>query len=358
MKKAIRTATIAAAALAIGGAALAVTACGGDKKPPQTTVSWQCTGFTDELRSSYSSFDFMGDLTSDGKGTIYRYENSAENLIETPVTWTVETDRDGVQMLTLKDGIVTCEAYLDEDTGAFEVEYEFAFAGSYHRKVMLTVSKTVTYETTAAFTAAADARRAALDDEEPTPDVKTAIVTFAGGESGQKIEFYADKTAKLYINAQYGFDYTWEVADGVITLTSVAKPDETISSTADGGVTKLTYSQNMGGHDLNIEFTCSDISALETAGAKTTLVTFDGGAGNKIEFYSDHTAKLSAYNGAMNFDYTWTVADGVVTIASKDKPDETISSTTDGEVTSIVYTAAFLQGNSLTFTCSDISALA
>ena len=44
-------------------------------------------------------------------------------------------------------------------------------------------------------------------------------------------------------------------------------------------------------------------------------------------------------------------------MASKEKPSETITSTTKDGVTTIVYTAEFLQGNSLTFTCNDISAL-
>ena len=61
--------------------------------------------------------------------------------------------------------------------------------------------------------------------------------------------------------------------------------------------------------------------------------------------------------GKMNFYYICTIENGVITMASKEKPSETITSTTKDGVTTIVYTAEFLQGNSLTFTCNDISAL-
>jgi len=152
------------------------------------------------------------------------------------------------------------------------------------------------------------------------------------------------------------FEYTWDVADGVITMTSVDNSSEVIKSTTADGVTTIVYAASLGGDQVNLTFTCSDISALEGVAEKVAIVTFEGGAGNSIEFYADGTALLSAYNGAMSFDYTWTVADGVITMTSVDNPSEKITSTTADGVTTIVYTASFI-GGSLTFTCSDISAL-
>ena len=152
------------------------------------------------------------------------------------------------------------------------------------------------------------------------------------------------------------FDYTWTIADGVITIASKEKPSETITSTTKDGVTTIVYTASfLGGNSLT--FTCNDISALEGVAEKVAIVTFEGGAGNSIEFYADNTAKIMAYGGAIDFDYTWTVADGVITMTSVDNPSEKITSTTADGVTTIVYTASFLGGNSLTFTCSDISAL-
>ena len=63
--------------------------------------------------------------------------------------------------------------------------------------------------------------------------------------------------------------------------------------------------------------------------------------------------------GKMNFYYICTIENGVITMASKEKPSETITSTTVDGVTTIVYKASFSGGISftLTFTCNDISAL-
>ena len=360
--KLIKTIGTVAATCAVLASGAAFIACDEkpNEEPPKTeiTVSRQATGYYDELRSSYGSFDFMGNLMSDGTGTIYRYEKT-ETPIETPVTWKVETDRDGLTVLTLDDKIEDpFEAYLDEDTNTFEIQYRFAFAGSYHREVMLTISSKVTYDSVEQFKAAADARRAKLADEEK-PAEKTAIVTMTGSGDGQKLEFYEDKTAKLFINATYGFDYTWEVKDGAVTIKSKGNASEApMTSVESNGVISISYSASMGGNDIDITFTCNDIGALMPA-EKTAIVTFNGDNGAKIEFFEDKTARIQAYGGKIDFEYNWTIADGIITLTSKANPSETpITSTSAGGVVTIVY-AASLGGNNinLTFTCNDISAL-
>lgn len=361
--KFIKTLGTVAAACAVFAMGATLVACGNtpdDKDPtPETTkISWQATGFYDELRSSYGSFDFMGNLMSDGTGTIYRYEREGAP-VKTPVKWKVETDRDGLSMLTLDDKIEDpFEAYLDEDTNTFEIQYRFEFAGGYHREVLLTISDTVKYDSVDKFKAAANERRSKLDDEKPG-DTKTAIVTMTGSQDGSKLEFYADKTAKLFINANYGFDYTWEIENGAVKIKSVSDAsEEPMVSTEANGKISITYSASMGGNAINIVFTCDDISDLTTPATKTAIVTFNGDNGNKIEFYADNTAKILAYGGSINFDYTWAVADGVITMTSVNDPNETINSTSDGGVVTIVY-AASMGGHAinLTFTCNDISAL-
>ncbi len=355
--KALTCLTVACTAIA---SVAAFTACNNDKPDnpdkdkQETKISYQCTGYTDTVRHSFSSFDFMGNLLSDGTGVIYRYEKT-EELVETTVTWKVETDRDGLTQLTLDDKIEEpFEVYLDEETNTFELEYTFAFAGSYHRNVVLTVSSEIKYNTTAAFITAANERRAQLGEEEPDPTPeKTAIVTFNGG-NGNSIEFYEDKTAKLSaFNGQMNFDYTWVLDGDVITMTSVNNPSEKMTSTKEGDTVKFVYSAAFL-QGQSITFTCNDISALK---GKTELVTFNGGDGNSIVFYSDKTAKLSAYGGKMNFDYTWTISDDVITMTSVNNPSETMTSAREGDTVKFVYSAAFLQGNSITFTCNDISAL-
>lgn len=264
--KALTCLTVACTAIA---SIAAFTACNNDKPDDpdkdkqETTISYQCTGFTDELRSSFSSFDFLGNLLSDGTGIIYRYEKS-ETLVETPVTWKVETDRDGLTQLTLDDKIEDpFEVYIDEETDTFELEYRFAFAGSYHRNVTLTISKEIKYDTTAKFITAANERRAKLGEEkpEPTPE-KTAIVTFNGGD-GNSIEFYEDKTAKLSaFSGQMNFEYTWTLDGEVITMTSVSNPSEKMTSTTEDDTVKFVYTASFL-QAQSITFTCNDISALK-----------------------------------------------------------------------------------------------
>ena len=360
MKKLFKALTCLSIACAVTASAAAFAACGGDDKgddkggnKTQTTVSYQCLGFTDELVSSFSSFDFMGNLLSDGTGTIYRYEKTGTTPVETSVTWKVEQDRDGLTMLTLDDDIEDpFEVYMDEDTQAFELEYRFAFAGTYHRNVKLTVSSKVTYNSVDDFKKASDERRKNIKPINPD-DKKEAVVTFDGGE-GNSIEFYADNTAKISaFGGQMKFDYTWKLENDVITLTSKDNPSETMASVKEGNTYKFSYSASfLGGQTLT--FTCDDISKLTV---KTAVVTFAGGEGNSIKFYADKTAVLSAYNGAMNFDYTWTLENDIITLASKEKPDEKMTSVKEGNTYKFSYTAAFLGGQTLTFTCDDISAL-
>ena len=128
------------------------------------------------------------------------------------------------------------------------------------------------------------------------------------------------------------------------------------------------YAASLGGNNVELTFTCGDISALEDVEVKTELLAFNGDDGAKITFYSDGTAAMTAYGGAINFEYTWTCEDGVITMTSVSNPSEvitstaeggvTITSTAEGGVTTIVY-AASLGGNeiTLTFTSNDIAAL-
>ncbi len=360
MKKLFKAITCLSVACAVTASAAALAACGDDKDDDKggnqtpATVSYQCLGYTDELASSFSSFDFMGNLLSDGTGTIYRYEHTGSTPEKTPVTWKVEKDRDGLTMLTLDDDIEDpFEVYMDDETKTFELEYRFAFAGSYHRNVKLTVEEKVTYNTVDEFKKAADERRKNIKPSTPDPGKKEAVVTFAGGE-GNSIEFYADNTAVLSaFGGQMKFNYTWAIAEDVITLTSKDNPSETMVSVKEDNTYKFSYSASfLQGQTLT--FTCNDISKLT---AKTAVVTFAGGEGNSIVFYADNTAVLSAFGGQMKFNYTWAIAEDVITLTSKDNPSETMVSVKEDNTYKFSYSASFLQGQTLTFTCDDISAL-
>lgn len=330
--------------------------------PSETTIEWQFTGAYHELLNNGLDFYFLGNMMSDGSGTIYHAQwfNGNTTYTEIELEWNTETDRDGLTTFTASTqsasaGFKDVSIYAEAD-GSIKWQYAFQFMGGYSRTIDFIGTKKIEYNTVDAWKQFVEKNAGSSGSETPEVPEKDAIVTFSGGE-GNSIEFYADGTAKIKAyGGQMTFDYTWTIADGVITIASKEKPSETITSTTKDGVTTIVYTASfLGGNSLT--FTCNDISALEGVAEKVAIVTFEGGAGNSIEFYADGTAVLSAYNGAMNFDYTWTIADGVITMTSVDNSSEKITSTTADGVTTIVYTASFLGGNSLTFTCNDISAL-
>lgn len=152
--------------------------------------------------------------------------------------------------------------------------------------------------------------------------------------------------------------------DGLTTFTastqsaSAGFKDVSIYAEADGSIKWQYTFQFMGGYSRTIDFIGTKKIEYNTvdewkqfveknAGSsgsetpevpeKDAIVTFSGGEGNSIEFYADGTAKIKAYGGQMTFDYTWTIENGVITMASKEKPSETITSTTKDGVTTIVY---------------------
>ena len=337
-----------------------------ENKPPVTQtaeIEYQFTGSYDELIGNGFDFYFLGNMMSDGTGTIYHAQwfNGNITYTEIELEWNTETDRDGLTTFTASTksasaGFKDVSIYAEAD-GSIKWQYTFQFMGGYSRTIDFIGTKKIEYNTVDAWKQFVEKNAGSSGSETPEVPEKDAIVTFSGGE-GNSIEFYADNTAKIMAyGGAIDFEYTWAVSDGVITMTSVSNPSEVITSTTEDGVTTIVYAASLGGNQVNLTFTCSDISALEGVAEKVAIVTFEGGAGNSIEFYADNTAKIMAYGGAIDFDYTWTVADGVITMTSVDNPSEKITSTTADGVTTIVYTASFLGGNSLTFTCSDISAL-
>lgn len=327
----------------------------------QTDIEWQFTGSYDELIGNGFDFYFLGNMMSDGTGTIYHAQwfNGNITYTEIELEWNTETDRDGLTTFTASTddasaGFTEISLYAEAD-GTFNWEYKFFFAGGYSRTIDFVGTENPEYDSVDDWKAFVEEDAGTSGTDTPEEPEKEAILTFAGGE-GNSIEFYSDNTAniKAYGGA-INFEYTWVLSDGVITMTSVSNPSEKITSSTVNGVTTIEYVASLGGNQVELTFTCADISALE--GAKKELVTFTGENGN-IVFYSDNTAVIQAYGGAINFEYTWTVADGVITMTSVANSSETITSKTENGVTTIVY-AASLGGNqiNLTFTCADISAL-
>ena len=329
----------------------------------QATTEWQFTGDYHELLNNGFDFYFLGNMMSDGSGIIYHAQwfNGDVTYTEIELEWESATDRDGLTTFSASTddssaSFTEVSIYAESD-GTFNWEYKFQFMGGYSRTIDFVGTENPEYDSVDEWKAFVEENAGTSGTDTPEEPEKEAILTFAGGESNS-IEFYADKTARIIAyGGAINFEYTWALSDGVITMTSVSDPSEVITSTTADGVTTIVYAASLGGNQVDLTFTCSDISALEGVAEKVAIVTFEGGAGNSIEFYADGTALLSAYNGAMSFNYTWTVADGVITMTSVANPSEKITSTTENGVTTISYTASFLGGMALTFTCADISAL-
>ena len=332
--------------------------------PSETTIEWQFTGDYHELLNNGFDFYFLGNMMSDGSGIIYHAQwfNGNITYTEIELEWNSETDRDGLTTFTASTksasaGFKDVSIYAEAD-GSIKWQYTFQFMGGYSRTIDFIGTKKIEYNTVDEWKQFVEKNAGSSGSETPEVPEKDAIVTFSGGE-GNSIEFYADGTAKIKAyGGQMTFDYTWTIENGVITMASKEKPSETITSTTKDGVTTIVYTAEfLGGNSLT--FTCNDISALEGVAEKEAIVTFSDGKGNSIEFYADGTANIKAYGGQIDFDYRWTIADGVITMTSVDNPSEKITSTTAEGVTTIVYKASFSGGISftLTFTCNDISAL-
>ena len=338
-----------------------------ENKPPVTQtaeIEYQFTGLYDELIDNGFDFYFLGNMMSDGTGTIYHAQwfNGNITYTEIELEWNSETDRDGLTTFTASTksasaGFKDVSIYAEAD-GSIKWQYTFQFMGGYSRTIDFIGTKNIEYNTVDEWKQFVEKNAGSSGSETPEVPEKEAIVTFSGGE-GNSIEFYADGTAKIKAyGGQMTFDYKWTIENGVITMASKEKPSETITSTTKDGVTTIVYTAEfLGGNSLT--FTCNDISALEGVAEKEAIVTFSDGEGNSIEFYADGTANIKAYGGKIDFDYTWKIADGEITMTSVDNPSEKITSTTAEGVTTIVYKASFSGGISftLTFTCNDISAL-
>lgn len=337
----------------------------------EVTISWQFTGAYNRtvdhgLYELSGEYEVLMNLTSDGNGAVNFYfignGGREDNSWYQNLTWTTETDRDGLTLLTIKDGINPSGDYeiYQETDGTFELGNYYMPLGkgsTYHREPNLVGTSTVTYTTVDAWKAAIKTKYENMEDETGGEEEKQAIVTFKTADEKDSVELYDDNTAKISaFEGKVKFDYTWAVDNGVITLTSKDKPDEKIVSTSEGGVVTLVYTGNLGGNDINLTFTCSDIGALIATPAIVTFETAEKDA--SVEFYADKTAKIIAFGGKVKFDYTWTISGDVISLQSVAAPDEApIVSTSANGVTTLVYTATFAGNKVLTFTCNDISAL-
>lgn len=150
-----------------------------------------------------------------------------------------------------------------------------------------------------------------------------------------------------------GESWKWTYTDGTLKI-------KDYTATVTGTAATLEYTVSVMGHDMGYKYSCADISKLtptEGEPEPEPIVTFTSG-NDTIKFYDDHTAQLSAYGNMLHPAFTWAISDGVITLTDAEDSTKTITSTTEGGVVSIAYSAQFGTNNiNITFTCNDISAL-
>lgn len=249
---------------------------GKDDEPTEITTSWQFTGAYNRtvdhgLYELLGEYEVLMNLTSDGNGeaNFYLIGNGGHEDDEwsIDVTWTTETDRDGLTILTIDDSINPNGEYqlYHEADGTFELGNYYMPLGkgsTYHREPTLIGSSTVIYDSVDEWRAEIKAKYENMADENGEEE-KKAVLTFYTADEKDTISFYADGTAKISaFDGKVKFDYTWTVDGETITMTSKDKPDEKIVSTSENGVTTLSYTATFAGGKVLV-FQCSDISALK-----------------------------------------------------------------------------------------------
>ena len=156
----------------------------------------------------------------------------------------------------------------------------------------------------------------------------------------------------------------WAYADGALKITVDGSTEYT--ATLDGNKATFTHTASVMGHDMTYNFECADITAIKEAGGgtivtppeKTLALEMSGENGATLKFYDDNTAELNAFGGMLKPSFTWSVADGVITLTDSENSEKIYTSASTGSTTTIVY-AASLGGNniSITFTSDDVSAI-
>lgn len=264
-------------ALLLAGGTAAFSACNDGKDPDSSdnppddgkteVTPLQFTGGYHDLRSFNMDFFIFGDMTSDGKGTVYlaTYMGDSENISygEIAVEWNTETDRDGLTIFNASTSDPNASfskvSIYQESDGTFIWEYNFKFAGGYSRTTNLVGSDKIEYTVDGwKEYVKANASGEQTPDEPDTPDEKAEERVFTGFEviqvssgnalanMGVKITLYSDGTAKAergYAaggNIAYvysGEEGSW-TKDGTLTITF---GDMTYTAEEKDGVYTFTY---------------------------------------------------------------------------------------------------------------------
>ncbi len=184
------------------------------------------------------------------------------------------------------------------------------------------------------------------ETQQPDP-VPEPILTFTG-ENGATLKFYDKNVAKLSaFGGMLNPEFVWSVKDSEIILTDKENSEKTYTSVTESGVTKIIYTDSLGGNTISVELTCSDVSAIVPL---ATLATADGT--KTACFYKDGTVKIDTGIARLSPEWRWTYLNGTITLKEKtnDNAPGGATVTINGENATLTYAPSFMQGQSLIYT--------
>ena len=195
----------------------------------------------------------------------------------------------------------------------------------------------------------------ALEDiEPPAPETPEVVAAFSGDKSGT-ISLLEDGTGTMRPMNYFDIDVTWTYSGGKLVITDAKNASKTYTATIEGAKATVTYSDTLAGNSLSETFTCDDISAITSAPATPeTLVVFTSTGGDTLTVYSDGTAQVLAFGGALTPIFKWTYEGGTLKFTDSENSAKVYTAVITGTSATLEYKETFATVN---FSCADISAL-
>ncbi len=286
MKKSTKKVFATLAALAVSCSAIAFAACGttenpdkpDDGKQDEVKISYQFVGNYDELMSWGMVYDFCANLTPDGVATIAIYRND-EDFTKIEGTWKEAADEDGVNVLTIRDGVNPdgkYELYSESDGSYIWKDYYFTFMGGYSRKIDLNGSSKITYEEESDWLKYVAERRKGMEipnlggdseeggnggqEEQKPSEEATEIAAFKKDSSS--ITFLSDGTGKVSVFGAMNRTFKWTYAGGTLSITALTTNEGSEQGSAVVEGNNITVTVNGGGTDYSVTFADCDLSKL------------------------------------------------------------------------------------------------
>lgn len=195
----------------------------------------------------------------------------------------------------------------------------------------------------------------ALEDiEPPAPETPEVLAAFTGDKNGT-ISLLEDGTGTMSPMGYFNIDVTWTYSGGKLVITDAENASKTYTATIEGAKATVTYSDTLQGNPLSETFTCDDISAITSAPATPeTLAVFTSTGGDTLTVYSDGTAQVSAFGGALKPIFNWTYEGGTLKFTDSENSAKVYTAVITGTSATLEYKETFATVN---FSCADISAL-